>query len=525
MCGVYHGWSLPLIRLAFGNTKCMNVLIVVGHPRRDSLSGALADAYCSGAKEVGCRVECLYLSELNFNPNVVEQIPHQQYDEPDIVMARKLILWARHIVFIYPTWWGTMPALIKGFIDRVFISGFAFCEIPGGTGYEPLLTGRSALCITTMDTPSLIYKYYYHAPGHHAMTKSILGFCGFISSRSMRFGPVKSSTVAEREKWINRTYQRGLQLKYGPLNTSRKMLLKAMAWIKALRLQFYPMTFIAYLLGASGASFQGYEWNTLAFWSGYSYIFFAEVITVWSNELYDSGSDAVNKMYGPFNGGSRVLITGQLKSNELKWGIRIAMLLACISLALLMIQMINPLQTFTLAISMLLIAIGYTVPPLQFSYRGLGELTVAFTHSLAVILCGYVFQLGHLSNPLPWVISIPLFLSVFPSIILAGIPDYFADKTAGKYTLAVKLGPGRAAMLAICFTGFSALTILSFSILNIYQFVFKNMVFAVVPHALLLIFLLLRYFRNPQPKRIDLLIIVALAYLMWFIIVPLINLK
>jgi len=70
----------------------------------------------------------------------------------------------------------------------------------------------------------------------------------------------------------------------------------------------------------------------------------------------------------------------------------------------------------------------------------LGELNVALTHSFGVILCGYIFQGGEWNNSFPWLISLPLLLAVMPSIILSGIPDFEADKQAGKRTLVVRLG-------------------------------------------------------------------------------------
>src|SRR5215468_10574011 len=86
----------------------------------------------------------LHVGDMTFNPNVVAGSPRNQPTEPSIAEAMELLEWADHIVFVFPTWWGTMPAALKGFLDRVLMPGFAFEEHEDGPGWTKLLTGRSA---------------------------------------------------------------------------------------------------------------------------------------------------------------------------------------------------------------------------------------------------------------------------------------------------------------------------------------------------------------------------------------------
>jgi len=88
----------------------LKVLLVLGHPRKDSLCGALADAFAAGARQAGVDLRRLDLCELQFNPNVVAGSPRNQALEPAIREAVELVRWADHLVFVFPTWWGTMPA-------------------------------------------------------------------------------------------------------------------------------------------------------------------------------------------------------------------------------------------------------------------------------------------------------------------------------------------------------------------------------------------------------------------------------
>lgn len=505
----------------------MNVLVIIGHPRKKSFSEAIAQAYISGVENNRrVSIEVLSLPDLSFNLNVTHHSPKAQLLEPAIVEAQQLIRWADHVIFIYPTWWGTMPALLKGFIDRVFTEGFAFNEIEGGTGYSPLLRGKTAQLITTMDTPRLVYQLVYRAPGHNAMRRSILEFCGFELATTLSFGPVKSSSVEQRAKWLNKVNKEAVKLKRGALSPRKRISLKTMAWIKAIRLQFYPMTAVAYATGALAANRQGDLLQSPIFWFGYAWLFFLEVTTVLINEKEDYKSDKANQYFSAFTGGSRVIVDQLLSFTEIKKGIIIAFSLSVIMLIIVLASVSGnrPEILFT-CVALIVLALGYTAAPLKLSYRTLGEVTVGITHSFAVICCGYLFMGGKISDIIPWMIGLPLFLSVLPSIILAGIPDHEADKQAEKKTLAVRFGKKNAAILALVFTGLSALTVILFAIFNSYPEIFNGILCFVVPHAIWLIILLNRYIQNPLPsKRIDSLIIVALTYLIWFGLIPLINL-
>ena len=505
----------------------MNVLIINGHPRKGSFSEALVKAYIQGARTAGADIRKLTLYELSFDLNVTEVSPKNQFIEPAIQHAQESISWADHVVFVYPTWWGTVPALMKGFIDRVFTEGFAFDDIEGGTGYAPLLRGRSAQLITTMDSPYLVYQLIYRAPGHNAMRRAILEFCGFEMARTVSFGPVNKSTANERERWLIKTKAEGERLKMGALSAKKRLSIKAMTWLKALRLQFYPMTFIAYTMGAFAAEKYGYDFNSSLFWTGYFWLFFLEAATVLLNEYFDYSADKNNRYFGPFTGGSRVLVDKLLSFSQIKAGIAVSLGLAFTSLVVLLVRLDSSFNEALLtSLVLTVLALGYTVPPLKLSYHSLGEVTVGITHSFAVIVCGYLFMGGHINDQFPWLIGLPLFLAVLPSIILAGIPDYESDKQAGKKTFAVRFGKKSAARLALAFTWLASATLVGFSVFNVLPETFIGVYYFAIPHAILLSFCLTRYICQPgSSKRIDSLMVISLIYLIWFGLIPLINLS
>src|SRR5687767_3533159 len=197
----------------------MNILIILGHPLKDSLCGALAQSYKKGVVDAGVQVREMALADLRFDPDVRQVSPRDQAHEEDILRAKEWIAWADHIVFVYPTWWGTMPALLKGFLDRVFTPGFAFEEIEGGvTGYGKLLRGKSAAIITTMDTPILINKWVNKSPGNNALKKATLQFCGVNPVKVTNFSPLKKADVKKRQRWLEKVRQQGLSLKQGRIS-------------------------------------------------------------------------------------------------------------------------------------------------------------------------------------------------------------------------------------------------------------------------------------------------------------------
>lgn len=189
-----------------GNGK--RILMIFGSPKDNSLCNALGEAYAQGARSEGHVVRLLKLGEMAFDP-----VLHQGYDqsqalEPDLLEAQRQIHWAEHLVFVYPVWWGGVPALLKGFFDRVFLPGFAF-RYRGVRSWEKLLEGRTADLLVTLDTPPWYFRWIYGAPGHRQMTRTILGFCGIKTRRLAEFAPVRSSSEEQRQAWLRKAETMG----------------------------------------------------------------------------------------------------------------------------------------------------------------------------------------------------------------------------------------------------------------------------------------------------------------------------
>ena len=178
------------------------ILVILGHPQKESLCGALAEAYAAGAIAEGGEVRTLALGDLAFDPILWNGYREIQPLEPDLVKAQELITWADHLVFVYPNWWGTMPALMKGFFDRTLLPNFAFKYRQDSPMWDKLLANRTAQLLVTMDTPPWYYRWVFKMPGHEQMKRTILGFCGIKVVKITEFAIVKKSLLAQRQKWL-----------------------------------------------------------------------------------------------------------------------------------------------------------------------------------------------------------------------------------------------------------------------------------------------------------------------------------
>lgn len=180
------------------------ILMIFGSPKQGGLCQALGAAYAQGAREQGHVVRQLKLGEMQFDPILRDGYDQSQTLEPDLLEAQRLIHWAEHLVFVYPVWWGGIPALLKGFFDRVFLPGFAFRYRNRSQLWDKLLSGRSADLLVTLDTPPWYFRWIYGAPAHRQMVRTILGFCGIRTRRLAEFAPVRPSSEQQRQAWLRK---------------------------------------------------------------------------------------------------------------------------------------------------------------------------------------------------------------------------------------------------------------------------------------------------------------------------------
>lgn len=179
------------------------IVIIDGHPDPDSgrLCHALAEAYASGAVDSGHEVRRIDIGTLEF-PLLRTRDDFDHGAPPkNIAAAQESIMWAEHLVIIYPLWLGTMPALLKGFLEQVVRPDFAFEH--GKPGWpKKLLKGRSARIVVTMGMPALVYRWVYLSHSLRSLERNILKFAGIGPVRETLFGMADESGETSVNRWI-----------------------------------------------------------------------------------------------------------------------------------------------------------------------------------------------------------------------------------------------------------------------------------------------------------------------------------
>jgi NAD(P)H dehydrogenase (quinone) len=185
------------------NTAIMqkNVLVLLGHTDADTYSGALAGAYVTGAEAGGHNVKRVNIGDLSFDP-----ILHQGYKviqelEPDLLELQEAFRWADHIVIVYPNWWNTMPAILKGLFDRFWIPGFAFNFNKETQKIEKHLKGKTARVIIVAGSHTPFQTWWKYGDYTNEIQHGILEFAG-IKTKVSPFGPCEKVGQPCREKWL-----------------------------------------------------------------------------------------------------------------------------------------------------------------------------------------------------------------------------------------------------------------------------------------------------------------------------------
>lgn len=196
--------------MLFGK-KHRKVFILMGHPDTDSLNRTLADEYQRGSEEAGHEVRRMNIGEMQFDPVLHKGYKVRQELEPDLVSFQENVKWSDHFVVFYPSWWSTMPALLKGLFDRVWLPGFAF-HFSGDFSWKKMMNGKSASMIVTSDTIPLAQRIIF-GDTTNELRKGILWFAGFGPIRVHKYGYLKHFGMWRRERLKRKVYDLGRKAK------------------------------------------------------------------------------------------------------------------------------------------------------------------------------------------------------------------------------------------------------------------------------------------------------------------------
>ncbi|NOV01750.1 NAD(P)H-dependent oxidoreductase [Paenibacillus planticolens] len=179
----------------------MNHLIVYAHPSKVSFNHAILQTAIEGLQQKGHDVRVRDLYEIGFEPALKSSEIIGGIGE-DVLEEQAYLKWADVITFIYPIWWTGMPAIMKGYIERVFSYGFAYKYVNGVQ--MGLLKGKKVVILNTQGKSLAEYE----ASGMQqalrlTSDKGIFEYCGFEVLYHIFFESVPGSDEATRKAWLD----------------------------------------------------------------------------------------------------------------------------------------------------------------------------------------------------------------------------------------------------------------------------------------------------------------------------------
>ncbi len=183
------------------------IAIIQGHPDPDPrrLCHLLGEAYAEGARGAGHEVYIARVATLDF-PLLRSQADWEAGVDgapESLVEVMEACTRADHFVLIYPLWLGTMPALLKGFLEQTFRPGVALSNEADGGFPKPKFRGKSARVVVTMGMPAIAYRWLFRAHSLKSLERNILKFAGVKPVRETLFGLVdRAGDERVRSRWL-----------------------------------------------------------------------------------------------------------------------------------------------------------------------------------------------------------------------------------------------------------------------------------------------------------------------------------
>lgn len=194
----------------------MNVTIVFNHPYEGSYCNAILNAVTAGLQKANHQVDLIHLDKDGFNPVMTAQDLQGFVDrkpvDPKVIEYKRRLDQADHLIFIFPIWWELMPAMTKGFIDKVIFPGVAYDYKSNGFMQRKFLNVKSVTLITTMNTPSLIYRFVFGNAIKRAFFTGTFWKTGYKNRKWISLNMVKMVSDERRKKWLTNLENRFVNL-------------------------------------------------------------------------------------------------------------------------------------------------------------------------------------------------------------------------------------------------------------------------------------------------------------------------
>lgn len=203
----------------------MKTLIVFNHPYEGSFCNAILESVQSGLRKGNHQIDLIHLDKDNFNPVMsgkelaafakARKDAESAYTmlEPQVLEYKKRLENAEHLIFIFPIWWELMPALTKGFIDKVIFPGIAYDYGKSTQMILRLKNLKGITVITTMNTPASIYRFIFGNAIKNALLKGTFWKIGCPNREWVSLNRVKSVSNEKRKKWLVKIEKKFANLK------------------------------------------------------------------------------------------------------------------------------------------------------------------------------------------------------------------------------------------------------------------------------------------------------------------------
>jgi NAD(P)H dehydrogenase (quinone) len=198
----------------------MKIAIVFNHPYEGSFCNAILHTVVNSLHDAGHETDILHLDNEGFNPVMTAADLHGFVKgapvDPKVIEYRQRLEQADQLFMIFPIWWELMPAMMKGFIDKVIFPGVAYDydksgRFPRMIKRLPRLKGITL--ITTMNSPSLVYRLVFGNAIKKALFAGTFWKMGYHNRKWINLGMVKFVSEEKRKKWLLQLDQRFRQLR------------------------------------------------------------------------------------------------------------------------------------------------------------------------------------------------------------------------------------------------------------------------------------------------------------------------
>lgn len=186
----------------------MRVAIVFNHPYEGSYCNAILTAVTNGLQKTNHEIDLIHLDKDNFNPVMtsadLKAFRDKKPIDPKVIAYKERLEKADHLVFIFPIWWELMPAMMKGFVDKVIFPGVMYVyKDASNTFMKPLMPNiKTITMITTMNTPKWLYWFLFGNAIKKAMMLGTFWKMGYKNRKWISFNQVKMVTQQKRQRWL-----------------------------------------------------------------------------------------------------------------------------------------------------------------------------------------------------------------------------------------------------------------------------------------------------------------------------------